>query len=101
MRRHRVQAAVADCLMADRQARDVAAVADGVTDAWVHTLGPVQPLVALRPGSGRLTEELTDADMRPDPLMRHHCGTQLQRSAVRQVRQLLSPGGLAVPRRGG
>ncbi|MFE3904942.1 hypothetical protein ACFXPY_32735 [Streptomyces sp. NPDC059153] len=55
---------MADRLMADRQADDVAAVADGVTDAWVHTLGPAQPLVALRLGSGRLTDELTDAVLR-------------------------------------
>ncbi|MGP4003622.1 hypothetical protein [Streptomyces sp. 8N706] len=59
-----VQAAVADWLVTDRLADDVAAVADGVTDSWVRTLGPAQLLAALRPGSGGLTDGLTDAVLR-------------------------------------
>ncbi|WP_328406363.1 hypothetical protein OHS70_38970 (plasmid) [Streptomyces sp. NBC_00390] len=34
---------------------------DGVTDSWVRALGRAQLLATLRPGSGRLTDELTDA----------------------------------------
>ncbi|MBD0743004.1 hypothetical protein [Streptomyces sp. CBMA152] len=59
-----VQAAVADWLVADRLADDVAAMTGGVADAWVRTLGPAQLLAALRPVDGRLTDELTDAVLR-------------------------------------
>ncbi|MDQ0847697.1 hypothetical protein [Streptomyces sp. V1I6] len=63
-----IQAAVTDWLVTDRLADDVAAVTDavtdGVTDTRERTLGPAQLLAALRPGSGRLTDELTDAVLR-------------------------------------
>ncbi|MFE0200718.1 hypothetical protein ACFW0I_33950 [[Kitasatospora] papulosa] len=77
-----VQAAVADWLVADRLADDVAAVTDGLADAWVRTLGPAQLLAALRPGDGRLTDELTDAVLRA--LLRRAAGRD--RSAILAAR---------------
>ncbi|MCP3822763.1 hypothetical protein NLX86_33195 [Streptomyces sp. A3M-1-3] len=55
-----VQAAVTDWLMTDRLADDVAAV----TDSWVRALGPAQLLATLRPGTGVLSDALTDAVLR-------------------------------------
>ncbi|MDQ0847628.1 hypothetical protein [Streptomyces sp. V1I6] len=55
-----VQTTVADWLVADRLADEVAAVTDGVADARVRPPGPAQLLAALRPGS----DELTDAVLR-------------------------------------
>lgn len=55
-----VQAAVADWLMADHLADDVAAV----TDSWVRTLGPAQLLATLKPGGGVLSDALADAVLR-------------------------------------
>lgn len=55
-----VRASVADWLMTDHLADDVAAV----TDSWVRTLGPEQLMAALRPGEGVLSDALTDAVLR-------------------------------------
>ncbi|MFJ3310898.1 hypothetical protein ACIPSA_49815 [Streptomyces sp. NPDC086549] len=55
-----VRAAVADWLMTDHLADDVAVV----TDSWVRALGPEQLLAALRPGRGVLSDALTDAVLR-------------------------------------
>ncbi|MFD0287692.1 hypothetical protein [Streptomyces lutosisoli] len=55
-----VRTAVADWLMTDHLADDVAAV----TDSWVRALGPEQLLAALRPGRGVLSDALTDAVLR-------------------------------------
>jgi len=55
-----VRAAVADWLMADRLADDIAAV----TDSWVRTLGPEQLLATLRPRGGALSDALADAVLR-------------------------------------
>lgn len=55
-----VRAAVADWLMTDHLADDVATV----TDSWARTLGPEQLLAALRPGQGVLSDALTDAVLR-------------------------------------
>ncbi|MFI1177571.1 hypothetical protein [Streptomyces melanogenes] len=71
-----VQAAVADWLVADRLADEVAAVADD----WVRTLGPAQLLAALRPVGGRLTDDLTDAVLR----------ALLQRAAGRERSAILA-----------
>ncbi|MFI0742373.1 hypothetical protein ACH4PU_30505 [Streptomyces sp. NPDC021100] len=56
----RVRAAVADWLMADHLADDIAAV----TDSWVSALGPEQLLAALRPASDRRSDALADAVLR-------------------------------------
>ncbi|WP_328380728.1 hypothetical protein OHB13_38420 (plasmid) [Streptomyces sp. NBC_00440] len=55
-----VQNAVADWLMADNLADDVAAV----TDSWVRTLGPAQLLAILKPRTAHLPDELADAVLR-------------------------------------
>ncbi|MEU0389192.1 hypothetical protein [Streptomyces chartreusis] len=55
-----VRAAVADWLMTDHLADEVAAV----TDSWVRALGPEQLLAALRPSHGVLSDALTDAVLR-------------------------------------
>ncbi|MFE4873461.1 hypothetical protein [Streptomyces sp. NPDC056682] len=55
-----VQGAVADWLMADHLADDVAAV----TDSWVRTLGPAQLLAALTPRPAHHSDALADAVLR-------------------------------------
>ncbi|MET8346784.1 hypothetical protein [Streptomyces microflavus] len=80
-----VQSVVADWLVADGLADDVAAVTGGVADAWVRSLGPAQLLAALRPGDGRLADELTDAVLRA--LLRRAAGHD--RSAVLAARVIV------------
>lgn len=96
-----VQAAMADWLVADRLADDVAAVTDGVTDgvtdSWVCTLGPAQLLAALRPGNGRLTDELTDAVLRA--LLRRAAGRDRSATlAARIVVQTMVPAAVRMTR---
>lgn len=92
-----VQAAVADWLVADRLADDVAAVTDGVADAWVRTLGPAQLLAALRPGDVRLTDELTDAVLRA--LLRRAAGRDRSATlAARIVVQVMIPAAVRITR---
>ncbi|MFG2334663.1 hypothetical protein ACGFMM_34370 [Streptomyces sp. NPDC048604] len=80
-----VQAAVADWLVADRLADGIAMVTDSVTDPWVRTLGPTHLIAALRPGHGRLTDELTDAVLRA--LLRRAAGCD--RSAILAARVIV------------
>lgn len=88
-----VQAAVADWLVTDRLADDVAAV----TDAWVRNLGPAQLLAALRPGDGRLTDELTDAVLRA--LLRRAAGRDRSATlAARIVVQAMTPAAVRITR---
>ncbi|MEV6654785.1 hypothetical protein [Streptomyces sp. NPDC051219] len=92
-----VQAAVADWLVTDRLADDVAAVTGAVTDSWVRTLGPAQLLAALRPGSGRLTDELTDAILRA--LLRRAAGHDRSATlAARIVVQAMIPAAVRMTR---
>ncbi|MGW4218417.1 hypothetical protein ACWEJZ_15505 [Streptomyces bacillaris] len=80
-----VQCAVADWLVADGLANEVAAVTGDMADAWVRTLGPAQLLAALRPGDGRLADELTDAVLRA--LLRRAAGHD--RSAILAARVIV------------
>jgi hypothetical protein len=92
-----VQAAVTDWLVTDHLADDVAAVTDGVTDAWVRTLGPVQPLAALRPRDGHLTDALTDAVLRA--LLRRAAGRDRSATlAARIVVQAMIPAAVRMTR---
>ncbi|MFF9870088.1 hypothetical protein ACF1G0_32705 [Streptomyces sp. NPDC013953] len=92
-----VQAAVADWLVADRLADDVAAVTDVVTDSWVRTLSPAQLLAALRPSSGRLTDDLTDAVLRA--LLRRAAGRDRWATlAARVVVQAMIPAAVRMTR---
>ncbi|MDH2392187.1 hypothetical protein QCN29_26075 [Streptomyces sp. HNM0663] len=92
-----IQAAVADWLVADRLADDVAAVTDGVADSWVRTLGPAQLLAALRPASGRLTDELTDAVLRA--LLRRAAGHDRSATlAARIIVQAMIPAAVRITR---
>ncbi|MER7111157.1 hypothetical protein [Streptomyces sp. NPDC000229] len=88
-----VQAAVADWLAADRLADDVAAV----TDSWVRTIGPAQLLAALRPGNGRLTDDLTDAILRA--LLRRAAGRDRSATlAARIIVQAMIPAAVRMTR---
>jgi hypothetical protein len=96
-----VQAAVAGWLVTDRLADDVAAVSDGVTDgvtdSWVRAIGPAQLLAALRPGSGRVTDELTDAVLRA--LLRRAAGRDRSATlAARIVVQAMVPAAVRMTR---
>lgn len=88
-----VQAVVVDWLVADRLAGDVAAV----TDSWVRTLGPAQLLAALRPASGRLTDDLTDAVLRA--LLRRAAGRDRSATlAARIIVQAMIPAAVRMTR---
>lgn len=96
-----VQAAVTDWLVADRLADGVAAVVAAVADdgaeSWVRKLGPAQLLAALRPGSGRLTDELTDSVLRA--LLRRAGGRDRSATlAARIVVQAMVPAAVRITR---
>lgn len=97
----RVQAAVTDWLVTDQLADRVSAmtghVTDPVTDGGGRALGPAQLLAALRPGGGRLDNELTDAVLRA--MLRRAAGRD--RSAVlaaRIVVQAMVPAAVRITR---
>ncbi|MFF3277211.1 hypothetical protein ACFYWU_40775 [Streptomyces chrestomyceticus] len=96
-----VQAAVADWLVADQLADAVAAVADArataVAASWARTLGPAQVLAALRPGAGRLSDELTDAVLRA-LLRRAAGGGRPATLAARVIVQAMIPAAVRLAR---
>lgn len=88
-----VTAAVADWLMADGLADDVAAV----TDSWVRTIGPRQLLAALAPGPGGVADDLADAVLRA--LLRRAAGTDRSATlAGRIVVQAMIPAAVRMAR---
>ncbi|MEU6987357.1 hypothetical protein ABZ946_28690 [Streptomyces sp. NPDC046324] len=88
-----VRVAVADWLVADRLADAVAAV----TDSQVRTPGLAQLLASLQPGSGRLSDERTDAVLRA--LLRRAAGQDRSATlAARIVVQAMIPAAVRITR---
>jgi hypothetical protein len=88
-----VQAAVADWLMTDGLADEVAAV----TDSWVRALGPRQLLAALRTGHGVVADDLADAVLRA--LLRRAAGDDRSAAlAARIVVQAMIPAAVRMTR---